>query len=39
VSASAPALLLERLEVERKQDPDDMQPIMPQPALRTGGGR
>ncbi|HTM20925.1 MAG TPA: metallopeptidase TldD-related protein, partial [Kofleriaceae bacterium] len=39
VSASAPALLLERLEVERKQEPDDMQPIMPQPALRTGGPR
>jgi predicted Zn-dependent protease len=31
VSASAPALLLERLEVERKEDPSDMQPIMEQP--------
>jgi len=42
VSASGPALLVERLEVERKAEPDDMSPIMPQPGIRPvapGGGR
>ncbi|HUH00898.1 MAG TPA: metallopeptidase TldD-related protein [Kofleriaceae bacterium] len=35
VSASAPSLLLQKLEVERKAAPQDRSPIMPQPAIRA----
>lgn len=38
VSASAPGLLLKKLEVERKADPNDRQPIMAPPEVRRAGG-
>jgi predicted Zn-dependent protease len=36
VSASAPSLLLEQLEVERKADPLDRQPILQPPSIKGG---
>jgi TldD protein len=38
VSASAPSLLIEKLEVERSFTPPDRPPVLNPPALRTAGG-
>ncbi len=39
VSASAPSLLLRKLEVERAYQPDDRAPILPAPSISEGGAR
>ncbi|MBP6846684.1 MAG: TldD/PmbA family protein, partial [Kofleriaceae bacterium] len=39
VSASAPSLLLDKLEIEKSFIPADRPPVLGPPAIRTGGAR
>ncbi len=39
VSASAPSLLLEKIEVEKAFIPPDRPPVLGPPSMRTGGGQ
>ncbi len=39
VSASAPSLLIERLEIEKSFIPPDRPPVLDPPAVRTGGAK
>jgi hypothetical protein len=39
VSASAPSLLIEKLETEKAFTPPDRPPVLAPPSIRTGGAR
>jgi hypothetical protein len=38
VSASAPSLLIEKLEIEKSFTPPDRPPVLAPPAIRQSGG-